>query len=152
MDRYQNFTVLIGKINRNIKRIKSEEMKDFDLKSPHVSCLYYLYKQNHLTAKELADICEEDKASISRSLEYLENNGYIVCNDTKNKKRYKSFLKLTEKGVKIGKQITEKIDNILILASKGINDDERIILYKSLTIISENLDKIVDKGENTNVD
>ena len=49
--RFQKFTVLITKINRNIKRIKTEEMDKYNLKSPHVSCLYYLFlekeEQNH---------------------------------------------------------------------------------------------------------
>ena len=85
MDRFKNFTVLINNISRNIKRIKSEEMKDFDLKTPHVSCIYYLYIENNLTAKELTDICDEDKAQISRSIDYLENNGYIICESTAKK-------------------------------------------------------------------
>lgn len=147
MDRFQNFTVLIGKINRSIKRIKTEEMKDFELKSPHVSSLYYLYKQSHLTSKELKDLCEEDKASISRSIEFLENNGYIVCKDVKNKKRYNSSLELTEKGILVGKRISEKIDNILEEASEGLSDNDRVILYRSLEKISDNLLKISDKGE-----
>ena len=69
-ERFQTFTVLITKLNRCIRKIKTEEMAEFDLKSPHVSCLYYLYKADSLTAKELCDICEEDKANISRSFIY----------------------------------------------------------------------------------
>lgn len=68
-NRFKMFTVLNSKINRCIRRIKTEEMAEFDLRSTHVSCLYYLYAENTLTAKELCDICDEDKAAISRSLE-----------------------------------------------------------------------------------
>ena len=85
-ERFKTFTVLISKINRSIKKIKTEEMDEFNLKSHHVSCLYYLYKSNSLTAKELCDICAEDKAALSRSLEDLERNGYIEC-DSNLKKR-----------------------------------------------------------------
>ena len=77
-ERFQTFTVLISNINRAIYKIKAEEMSEFDLKSSHVSCLYYLYQKTSLTAKELCDICEEDKANISRSMEYLEKNGYLT--------------------------------------------------------------------------
>ena len=51
-ERFETFTLLISKLNRSIKRIKSEEMDEFNLKSPHVSCLYYIYKMGALTADE----------------------------------------------------------------------------------------------------
>ncbi len=145
-NRFKNFTVLINKINRNIKRIKTEEMKDFDLKSPHVSCIYYLYVEDGLTAKELTDICAEDKAAISRSLDYLEKSGFLVCDDN-TKKRYRSKLLLTEKGKTVGKMIVEKIDRILDEASIGLDEESRIIMYKSLALISDNLEKIVNKDK-----
>lgn len=140
-ERFKTFTVLIAGINRCIRRIKTEEMAEFNLKSPHVSCLYYLYKANSLTAKELCDICEEDKANISRSVKYLEENGYITC-ESKNVKRYQSPLLLTEKGRAIGGLVAEKIDAILENASIGLEESERIILYRSLTLIHDNLQKI----------
>ena len=147
MDRFKNFTVLINNISRNIKRIKSEEMKDFDLKTPHVSCIYYLYIENNLTAKELTDICDEDKAQISRSIDYLENNGYIICESTA-KKRYRSNLYLTEKGKEVGKIICEKIDRILYEASVGLSEENRKIMYESLALINSNLANIIyKKGE-----
>ena len=83
-ERFETFTVLIAKINRNIRKIKNQEMAEYDLRSPHISCLYYLYSTNGLTATELCERCEEDKATISRSLDYLEKNGYIVCRDRKS--------------------------------------------------------------------
>ncbi len=140
-ERFKTFTVLISKINRMIKRIKAEEMAEFKLKSPHVSCLYYLYLAGSLTAKELCDICEEDKAAISRSIDYLEENGYIQC-QTFTHKRYKSPLTLTEHGKVVGQAIAAKIDAMLDRASEGLDNDDRAIMYRSLALISDNLQKI----------
>ena len=78
-ERFETFTVLITRISRSIKRIKADEMADFELKGPHVSCLYYLSQQDGMTAAELCERCDEDKAAISRSLDDLEKNGYITC-------------------------------------------------------------------------
>lgn len=75
----------VAKISRSIRRIKAEEMSEFHLKGPHVSCLYYLTQLGPLTAGQLCDRCEEDKAAVSRSLEYLEQNGYVTRPD----KRYR---------------------------------------------------------------
>lgn len=143
-ERFKNFTVLITKINRSIHKIKSEEMAEFHLKSPHVSCLYYLYKEGALTAKQLSDICEEDKASLSRSLDYLEENGYVSCASSA-KKRYKAALTLTEKGIEVGARIAEKVDRVLDPASLGLSVENREIMYESLALISDNLEKICKK-------
>ena len=82
-ERFETFTVLIAKISRNIRKIKNQEMAEYNLRSSHISCLYYLYLSKELTATELCDRCEEDKATISRSLDYLEKNGYIRRDPTK---------------------------------------------------------------------
>ncbi len=146
-ERFKTFTVLIANLSRCIRKIKTEEMAEFNLKSPHVSCLYYLYKAKVLTSKELCDICEEDKANISRSVDYLEKNGYLVC-ESKSQKRYKSPLALTDKGREVGELIANKIDNILNLASEGLTEEDRVILYKSLALINKNLQNFCSKYEN----
>ena len=143
-ERFELFTVLITKINRNIKKIKNQEMAEYDLKSPHISCLYYLYSANGLTATDLCERCEEDKSTISRALDYLEKKGYIIC-ESKFAKRYKSPLIMTEKGKMIGKRIVEKVDKILEEISTKLTEEERISLYRSLAKISEGLDSIGGK-------
>ena len=141
--RFETFTVLISGINRNIRRIKTEEMEEFDLKSHHVSCIYYLYMQDGLTARELCDLCEEDKANISRALDFLEKQGYI-CRESVQK-RYRSPLSLTEKGREIGRRLADKIDRMLTAASEGLDEQDREIMYRSLEIISRNLQGICDE-------
>ena len=111
-NRFKLFTVLTSKVNRCIRKIKTDEMAEFNLKSTHVSCLYYLYEESGLTAKELCDICDEDKAAISRALDYLETNGYLTC-DSKTTKRYKSPITLTEKGMIVASKVNEKINRVL---------------------------------------
>ena len=50
-ERFETFTVLITRISRSIKRIKADEMADFELKGPHVSCLYYLFGGRDVTGR-----------------------------------------------------------------------------------------------------
>ena len=143
-NRYETFTVLINRISRNIKRIKIQEMADYDLRSAHVSCLYYLYNTNGATATELCERCEEDKATISRALEYLESNGYVTA-ETQSTKRYKSPLMLTEKGRAVGKIIADKVQAVLDAISVALTEEERIAFYRSLALISDSLED-VSKG------
>ena len=140
-ERFETFTVLLNRINRNIRKIKNEEMANYELRSPHISCLYYLYTTKELTSKDLCERCEEDKATISRSLDYLEKNGYLICKSD-SKKRYNTPFILTEKGEHAGERIAGKIAEVLDEISKGISEEDRAIFYRSLNIISENIDKI----------
>ncbi len=146
-NRYHSFTTVISKINRNIVKIKSKEMKVKGLKSTHVSCLYYLYiyEEEPMTAKELCAMCGEDKGAISRAITFLLQNQYVRC-DFEGKKAYRSPLILTDQGKKIGKYISEKIDSFLDQCSVGIKDEERKVLYECLNTIANNLEKI-NEGE-----
>ena len=143
-ERFETFTVLMNRIGRNIRKIKNQEMAAYDLRSAHVSCLYYLYTLRGATATDLCERCEEDKATISRALEYLDTNGYLL-RETNGAKRYKSPLFLTEKGVEVGKKIADKIDRVLDEIGTALTEEERAAFYRSLSIISESLEKCVQK-------
>ena len=146
-ERFEVFTVLINKISRNIKKIKNQEMADYGLRSAHVSCLYYIYRAETITATELCEKCEEDKATISRALDYLEKNEFITCLSP-NTKRYKSPLVLTEKGSIVGKKIADKIDGVLDQISYGLTEPERRDFYRYLSIISNSIDAVASKESN----
>lgn len=145
-ERFETFTVLINRISRNIRKIKNQEMAEYNLRSAHVSCLYYLYTNEGATATDLCERCEEDKATISRALDYLKTNGYLIC-ESKSIKRYKSPLILTEKGNEVGKKIADKISGVLDAISDGLTEEERVAFYRSLSIISESLDAVSKNGE-----
>lgn len=146
-ERFKTFTVLINRISRSIRKIKNQEVAEFNLRSTHVSCLYYLYTGEALTATELCELCAEDKATISRTLDFLENEGYLTC-QTQHTKRYKSPLQLTEKGKRISKQIADKIDGVLDTISIELTEAERIEFYRCLSLISDGLENICQNGAN----
>lgn len=126
--RFETFTVLVNRINRNIRKIKNQQMAEYGLRSAHVSCLYYLYTDKGLTATDLCECCEEDE-------------GYLCC-ESKTAKRYKSPLLLTEKREKIAGLIAGKIDWVLQEVSVGLTEEERLAFYRSLSIISDSLDAV----------
>lgn len=150
MDRFATFTVLINRISRNIRKIKNQEMAEYNLKSIHVSCLYYLYIEDKMTATDLCERCEEDKATISRALDYLETKGYLTC-ESKSTKRYKSPFILTEEGRDIGKKIADKINGVLDVISTSLTEKERVEFYRSLSIISESLETVSKQNCDENI-
>ena len=144
MERFERFTVLITNITRSIRRIKNEEMVRWNLRSHHVSCVYYLYKKGALTSKKLCDICNEDKANISRSIDYLEAEGFITQKNNKQK-RYNSQYILTEKGMTVGRIISERIDEVINYASGDLCDKDRATMYACLEAINEKLSVFSDE-------
>ena len=143
-ERFETFTVLINRISRDIRKIKNQEMAAYHLRSAHVSCLYYVYSLGSVTSAELCEHCEEDKATISRAVDYLETNGFLLRGTSA--KRYKSPLLLTEKGRDAGKRIAEKIDTVLDTVSRTLPDEERAAFYRSLSAISRSLDAIAQSS------
>lgn len=145
-NRYEKFTSLIVGINRSIQKIKNQEMQEFGLKGNQVQCIYYLSQSlNGLTPFEVCQLCEEDKAAISRTIKNLEEKGLVFIDQTQGKK-YRNLIKLTEQGLILGEQIQNIIKQKLEIASKGIQEIDRKKLYEMLEIINKNLEKL-SKGE-----
>ncbi len=145
-NRFETFTVLVNRISRSIRRIKNLEMAEYGLRSAHISCLYHLYLGEGLTATELCERCEEDKATISRALLFLEEAGYVTC-PSSSAKRYRSPLLLTEKGRLTGQEIAGRVDRVLTEVGEGLTESERVAFYRSLTIISDQLESIIQSSE-----
>ena len=145
-NRFEAFMGLMTGIGRSIRRIKSMEMADFHLKGTHALCLYYLYKEGALTATELCEKCEEDKANVSRIIEYLKRQGYLLSVSDVGK-RYRAPLSLTEKGMQAGGALVEKIDRVLALSDEGITPEDRKTMYETLAKVNENLQKLCDQYE-----
>ncbi len=145
-ERFETFTSLIAGINHNIRKLKSEVMSEFDLKSTHLYCLYYLYRSDSLTAKELCELCAEDKAAISRSIKYLEEEGYIVCKNNAPK-RYRTPLEPTEKGREVGEKIARRAEEVMSFVGEELDEGDREVLYRSLHCINEKLIAVCDMLE-----
>ncbi len=129
--------------SRNIRKIKNQEMAEYGLRSAHISCLYYLYLAKALTVTDLSERCEEDKATISRALDFLEEKEFITC-ESKHVKRYNSPFYLTGKGKEVGEKITDKINCVLEEICIDLTEEQRIEFYRCLAIISDSLELCVN--------
>ena len=140
MERFETFTLLIARISRSIKRIKSEEMAEFRLKGPHVAFLYYLSIHGEMTAAELCEHCDEDKAAVSRTLEFLLQNGYVTTEAIS--RRYRSPLYLTDRGREIFAALQARIASMEDAASMGLTEEQRSKMYAALELICGNLERL----------
>ena len=144
MERFERFTVLITNITRSIRKIKNEEMSRWGLRSHHVSCIYYLYTKGALTSKKLCDLCNEDKANVSRTIDYLEAEEFVTQRSN-SRKRYNAQYQLTEKGRSVGGIIADRIHEVITSASGALSEEERSIMYHCLEMINDKLGAISDE-------
>ena len=142
--RFETFTVLITRISRSIKRIKAEEMASFQLKGPHVSCLFYLYRCGPMTAAELCDRCDEDKAAISRTIAVLKLKKYVYSTIDSEKRAYRAKLRLTQAGKEAMNYINEHVENVFDKVGGSLNEEQRKVFYESLAIIANGLKSYIE--------
>ncbi len=139
-NRFESFVNGITVCYKYIQKIKSIEMTEFGLKGTHVMCVFYLHRNPEgLTAAQLSNRCEEDKAAISRTLSELEEKGYIRSVSGDSKKKYRSMITLSPKGEELAEKVEELIEQWVNLGGDGLSESEREAFYYALGIISDNL-------------
>ena len=98
ISRYEIISASVSSIYHDIQKIQRTEMAKYGLKGPHAQCLLAMSRYPEgITAARLCEICEKDKAAISRTLTELEQAG-MVSRQTNNGSRYRASLTLTEQG------------------------------------------------------
>ena len=138
-ERFETFVTAIMQIYRSIQRLKSQEMASFGLKGTHVMCLFQLQQHPEgLTAVQLGQLCDEDKAAISRSVSELRSCGLVQVPEGSSR-RYRVLISLTEQGRSVTQQMDQKIIDAVLAAARGYSPEERETFYRVLLQIADNL-------------
>ena len=144
--RYELLSGSISCMYHDIQKIERVEMAKYGLKGPHAQCLLAMKKHPEgITAARLCEICEKDKAAISRILAELEAAGMIL-RENRNGSRYRASLLLTQQGNVAAEAVVEKARLAVELAGTGFGEEEREVFYRVLSIIAGNLHKLCREG------
>ena len=144
--RYELLSSSLSSMYHDIQKIERVEMARYGLKGPHAQCLLAMKKHPEgITAARLCEICEKDKAAVSRILAELEEAGMIL-RERRNGSRYRASLLLTEQGKRAAETVVEKARLAVELAGTGFDEGEREVFYRVLSIIAGNLHKLCREG------
>lgn len=144
--RYELLSSSISSMYHDIQKIERVEMAKFGLKGPHAQCILALGRYSEgLTISQLCDICDKDKAAISRTISELEEAG-MVLRSPRNGTRYRAPLTLTEQGITAAQAVSERAHLAVEQAGLGLEDSQRQIFYQVLTLIAGNLHTICKDG------
>ena len=146
VSRYESFSTCISCMYHDIQRIERVEMARYGLKGPHAQCLLAMSRYPEgITAVRLCEVCEKDKAAISRIVAELEQMG-MVRRTEHNGTRYRASLTLTEQGQTAAKAVEEKARLAVERAGAGLDDKSREVFYSVLALIAGNLHAICKNG------
>lgn len=144
--RFEIFTLGLSEIMSSWNKIASEELKPFGLKGTYVIYLIALYKHSEgLTSANLSEMCNRDKAEVSRAIKALESKGLVVRENT-TVNGYRAKITLTEQGRETTKTLRERVKLAVERGGEGLSDEQRDDFYNALEIISTNLKKISKEG------
>jgi len=146
ISRFEMFSVAISNIYRSIQKIEREEMDRYGLKGGYAQYLVALDRfPEGLTSAKLCEICDVDKAAVSRSVAEMERLG-LLERDTSNVTGYRAKIVLTEKGSKLAAYINQRAQQAVDVAGCDLNETEQKVLYASLVSISARLQEISREG------
>ena len=144
--RFEQFSSAMSSINQNILKLQREEMEKYGLKGVYAQHLSILYHHPQgLTSAQLCEACDKDKAAISRVVTELERKGLVERIGAAGS-TYRAPVKLTEKGVEAANFVRTRAGAAVEAASRGLADEDRVVLYKALELIASNLQTLCKQG------
>ena len=143
VDRFERFSLAISEISRYWHRLTTVEMEPYGLKGAH--CLYLLALARHpegLTAPKVGELCDRDKADVSRTLTLLEKQGMVEREGAHYRARYR----LTRQGMDAAEHVRNRAALAVEIAGRALTDDTRAVFYDALDSITANLRKLDEEG------
>jgi len=146
LSKYESFSLSISSMYHDVQKIERMEMAKFGLKGPHAQCLLVMNRYPEgITAAQLCEACEKDKAAISRVISELEHKGLVTRVSAKDT-FYRAKLKLTNSGRVIAEQVDHAASVAVNMATQGMSEEDRKTMYECLGLIATNLRSICKNG------
>ncbi|MBE6584522.1 MAG: MarR family transcriptional regulator [Ruminococcaceae bacterium] len=146
IQRFEQFSYSISSIYRLILKLEKEEMEKCGYRGSYALYLSIMSRYpGGITATRLGELCDRDKAGISRIINEMEEKG-LVHRECHKDNFYRAKLVLTAEGRKAASFVKQRAVIAVSAASQGLSEEDRRTLYAALYIIEENLKKISDNG------
>ena len=146
LSRYEQFSYIVSGINRHIQKLERDEMIKFGYKGAFAQ---YLVAMRHypqgVTAAQLSEICDKDKAAVSRIVTEMIAKGLVVRKST-TETMYRAKLTLSQEGEKVAQFIASRASAAIEAMGNELSDEQRKILYFALDTISDKLHTLSKEG------
>ena len=145
ISRFEQFSFAIAGIYRSIQKLEREEMDRYGLKGAYAQYLVTLSRfPEGLPAARLCQICDVDKAAVSRAVAEMERCGLITRAGTE--RSYRAKLCLTDAGREAADFVSRRAQTAVAAAGQDLTEENRQIMYAALEAISARLQVISREG------
>lgn len=146
LSRFERFSYAISEINRYWHKIAADEMAKYGLKGPYALYLTVLYRNNEgVTSVKLGQLCDKNKADVSRAIATLEEKG-LVMREGNNNSLYRAKVLLTKEGRKATEQVQKAAAKAVEMGGDGLTEQHRALFYDGLEKVAANLKVLSEQG------
>jgi len=146
IDRYQQFSYIVSVINRQIQKIERDEMEKYGYKGAFAQYLMAMRcNPAGVTSAQLSDMCDRDKAAVSRVITEMIEKGLVVRRSA-NETFYRAKLTLTQKGAEIADYIARQGAAAVAAVNNELTKEELKAFYSNLDYIADKLHIISKDG------
>lgn len=134
VERYEQFSFSISGIYRDIQKIERDEMIKRGYKGAFAQYLAVMRRfPEGVTAAQLCELCDRDKAAVSRVLAEMEEKG-LVSRD--NSRPYRAAVVLTQEGWELVHYVCSRASVAVAEAGQDLTEEDRKTLYCALERIA----------------
>ena len=99
--------------------------------------LFMFSRENGITQKDLADLSGIHKATITRIVDQLEENGYVLRKQDANDRR-QNVIKVTDEGFGIIEKYTPILNEVEVIILKNLSSGDVSDCFRVLNQVKEN--------------
>ena len=146
LGRYQQFSYIVSVINRQIQKIERDEMEKYGYKGSFAQYLMAMRRNPEgVTSAQLSEMCDKDKAAVSRVVTEMIEKGLVVRKSAKDS-LYRAKLTLSQEGERIVEFVANRAVAAIEAMGNELSDDQRKILYFTLDVIENKLGVLSREG------
>ena len=146
LSRFEQFSFVISGINRYIQKIERDEMIKYGYKGAFAQYLVTIqHYPEGITAAQLCEICDKDKAAVSRIVAEMEEKG-LVTRSSGSARLYKARITLTDEGKRAADYVSQRARAAVKAVGSELDDSDRAALYSMLDFIAARLHTLSKEG------
>ena len=136
LERFELFSSSIFVIYRDIQKLEREEMEKFGLKGAFAPYLAVMIRYPEgVTSSRLSEICDKDKAAVSRVVSEMAEKGLVIREGNKDN-LYRASIMLTERGKEVAEFVRSRAITAVAAASNGLPEEKRSVLYRNFILFN----------------
>lgn len=138
------YNLLSGRVPLLLNRFLSQQFKNknLNLTREQWSVLAVLWKSDGCSQQVIADSTSRDKPSVTRLIDNLVKEGYVIRKNHENDRRL-NLIYLTDKGKNIEKDVIEIVDDTIEKATQGLSDDQIVAIRDAFQVVYDNLNTYI---------